>query len=200
MAIIIVLPFILLIRGAVYLHYNQGFSTYLSLTASAAMTAIILVLYFSLVYGKLTKKKTKISYLRRRFAISFFLVGLFTLNGIVFLSSDHAKTSDIDQEFSHLQPILRLGCSTLFLLDRDAIITDASRLPEDYKKMGLKTRNNSLHYQKEDGFAYALDLRTKNRSEVRNQILVGYFHLMGFNTIRHIGTADHLHVAMPCRY
>jgi len=24
-----------------------------------------------------------------------------------------------------------------------------------------------------------------------------YFHLMGFRTLRHVGTADHLHVELP---
>ncbi len=41
-----------------------------------------------------------------------------------------------------------------------------------------------------------MDLRTNDRQEWRNQILELYFNLMGFNTLRHVGTADHLHVSL----
>jgi len=197
---IILLPFIVLIRGAVYMHFNHGLPPNVSLLVSSGVTALLLVIYFSVFYGRFTKKKTKIKYLRRRFAISFFLVGIFVLHGIVFMSGDNAKSSGVEKEFSTLQPILRLGCSTIFLIDKKAIITDASRVPEDYKKMGLKTLKNSLHYKQKDGYAYALDLRTNNRSEIRNSALKYYFKFMGFNTLRHTGTGDHLHISMPCRY
>ena len=199
-AILLLLPFCLLIRGAVFLHYEKGLNSYISLTVSAAATAILLVIYFSVVYGRLTKRRSKIKYLRRRFAISFFLVGVFVLYGLVYLSNANTKTTEISKEFYSLQPILRLGASTLFLFDKNAIITDASRMPEDYKRMGIKINGRSLHYAQQDGYAYALDLRTKGRTEIRNNILRIYFFLMGFETIRHVGTADHLHVSMPCRY
>lgn len=198
--LILILPFCILIRGAVYLNFAEGINAMLALSASAFFTAILLVIYFSFVYGKLTKKKTKIKYIRRRFVISFLLVGGFVLYGIVFLSSSNTKSSQVKSEFHNLHPILRLGCSTLFMLDRKAIMTDASRVPEDYARMGLKSKSNSLHYKQKDGYAYAIDLRTKNRFEVRNQALRLYFYLMGFKTLRHGGTADHLHVSMPCRY
>lgn len=194
------MPFFILIRLAVYLHFDQGFNTNLALLTSAIVSTILLMIYFSVIYGRLTKRKTAIKYLRRRFAILFFLVGIFVLHGIIFISPENTKSGDIGNEFSNLQPILRLGCSTLFFMDRKAIITDASRMPEDYKKMGLKSIKNSLHYSQADGFAYALDLRTNNRSEIRNKTLEIYFYMMGFRTIRHVGTADHLHVSMPCRY
>ena len=128
------------------------------------------------------------------------LVGGFVLYGMVFLSTSNSKSTEVNQEFYLLQPILRLGRSTLFLIDRKTIVTDASRMPEDYSKMGLKTNARSLHFKQKDGSAYALDLRTKGRLEFGNSLLRGYFWMMGFKTIRHVGTADHLHVYMPCRY
>lgn len=198
--LIIAMPFFILIRTAVYLHFQQGVNTKVAILASAISTTVLLMIYFSVIYGKFTKKKTKIKYLRRRFAITFFLVGVFVLHGIMFVSPDNTKSTAVGKEFNSLQPILRLGCSTLFLLDRDAIITDASRTPEDYRKMGLKTLKNSLHYKQEDGYAYAIDLRVKNRMELRNKALKAYFYLLGFKTLRHGGTGDHLHVSMPCRY
>ena len=198
--LIITLPFILLIRLAVFLQFNQGLHYSIAITVSAISTAVLLVIYFSIIYGRLTKRRTQIKYLRRRFAIAFFLVGILSVHGIMFVSSENTKSSAVNQEFRSLQPVLRLGCSVLFLLDKNAIITDGSRLPEDYKKMGLKSLRNSLHYKQKDGYAYALDLRTKNRSEIRNSFLKAYFYLMGFRTLRHVGTADHLHISMPCRF
>lgn len=197
--LITVLPFCLLIRGAVYLHYNEGLYSYLALGLSAGVTAILLVIYFTFIYGMFSKGSS-LKYLRRRFAISLFLVSSFILYGVVFISGENTKSSEIKREFYTLNPILRLGCSTLFLIDKKAIMTDASRLPEDYSKMGLKTLKASLHYKQEDGYVYAVDLRTKDRFEGRNLFLKGYFYIMGFNTLRHVGTADHLHVSMPCRY
>ena len=92
-----------------------------------------------------------------------------------------------------------MGISTLVFLDEDLIITDASRKPEDYKKMGLKTKSRSLHYIQSSGYAHAIDIRTNNRNFVRNFFTKLYFQLMGFNTLRHDGTADHLHVSLSSK-
>jgi hypothetical protein len=86
------------------------------------------------------------------------------------------------------------------LIDENLVITDASRVPEDYKKMGLPTNKSSLHYKQKDGYAYALDLRTNGRYEIRNFLIKSYFYFMGFNTLRHVGTDDHLHISLPCHY
>jgi len=196
---IIFLPFILLIRGAVYLYLEEGLSSYFSLAISIVGTALVLVIYFSMIYGRMTKKRGFVKYLRRRFAVSFFIVGAFVLYGVAFLSLDNAKTSEVAQEFRQLHPILRLGCSTLFLLDKKAVITDAARVPEDYRKMGLKTANQSLHYKQKDGYVHAIDFRTKYRWEISNQLLKYYFKMMGFKTLRHVGTADHLHISLPLK-
>ena len=47
-----------------------------------------------------------------------------------------------------------------------------------------------------DGYVYAVDLRTQGRSEIRNWALEWLFQLVGFNTLRHVGTADHLHISI----
>ena len=78
-------------------------------------------------------------------------------------------------------------------------MTDANRQPEDYRKMGLKSKKNSLHYQQSNGFVHAFDVRTKNRSWLRNGLLQLYFKAMGFNTLRHGGTGDHLHISLKSR-
>ena len=95
-----------------------------------------------------------------------------------------------------LHPLLRLGASALILMDSDAVITDAGRTPDFYRRMGLPPNEASLHLEQESGFVHALDLRTIGRPEWRNRAAEIAFRAMGFHTLRHVGTADHLHVSL----
>lgn len=124
------------------------------------------------------------------------LVFVYCLPAIFFLSAANAKHYQVQKEFTSLHPILRLGISTVIFLDNDLMITDAKRQPEDYKKMGLRTKAHSLHYKQSDGYSHAVDIRVNDRSWIRNWLLDMYFKSMGFNTLRHVGTADHLHVSL----
>ncbi|HKL89393.1 MAG TPA: hypothetical protein VJ884_10350, partial [Salinibacter sp.] len=87
--------------------------------------------------------------------------------------------------------------ATLLLVDEDLLITDLSRHPSDYADMGLPVNPRSLHYRQATGYTHALDLRTKGRGYLRNLLTQGYFSVLGFRTLRHVGTADHLHVSLP---
>ena len=113
-----------------------------------------------------------------------------------FLSNENAKGEIVHKEYSYLHPILRMGVSTFILVDRDLLITDGSRNSFDYRKMGLPSKNQSLHYLQSNGYAHAVDLRTNGRSEFRNNLVQFYFQLMGFRTLRHGGTNDHLHISL----
>ena len=53
-----------------------------------------------------------------------------------------------------------------------------------------------VHFRQDDGFVHALDLRTIHRPEWRNLAAELAFRAMGFHTLRHVGTADHLHVSL----
>ncbi|MFT5619362.1 MAG: hypothetical protein ACI85I_002605 [Arenicella sp.] len=79
----------------------------------------------------------------------------------------------------------------------DGVLSLGNLKTLDYKSMGLKTLKNSLHYPQKDGYVHAIDLHTNNRSEFRNRLLKYYFMLMGFHTLRYVGTADHLHISLP---
>ncbi|MEM6806026.1 MAG: hypothetical protein AAF696_31805, partial [Bacteroidota bacterium] len=115
------------------------------------------------------------------------------------LSQGNAKSEKIQQEYNELHPFLRIAAGTFIMLDNELMLTSASRVKEDYKDMGLKSIKNSLHYKQTDGYVHAIDLRTKNRSELRNKFTEWYFKLMGFNTLRHVGTADHLHISLSAK-
>jgi hypothetical protein len=91
---------------------------------------------------------------------------------------------------------MRVALGTIIFVDSDIVVTDLSRTHSDYQKMGMKALRNSLHYRQKDGFVHAIDLRTKGKSELRNSLLQGYFNIMGFNTLRHGGTGDHLHISL----
>lgn len=132
----------------------------------------------------------------------FIIAALILMNalpGIFYLSTQNAKHADIPATYYKLHPILRLGVSGLIFLDNGLIITDSDRVPEDYKKMGLPTNKHSLHYVQSSGYVHAIDIRTNGRSFVRNNLIQLYFWGMGFNTLRHVGTDDHLHVSISSK-
>jgi len=118
---------------------------------------------------------------------------------LVYLSSANAKSERVRAYYASLHPLLRVGLSTLIVFDRDAVITDLARLPADYPAMGLPINDGTLHYVQRDGYAHAADLRTAGRGFLRNRLVQLYLWSMGFSTLRHVGTADHLHVELPVR-
>lgn len=197
---LLVLPFILLVRGSVYLNETYAIGPWVSLGGGIAGTALLLFLYFTFMYGKITGRLGDSDNLMRRSVLSLIIVGAYVVYGLIFISGNNTKTTEVQKEYTELHPILRLGVSTIVFLDKDLIVTDASRVQEDYEKMGLKTKRRSLHYrQKSTGYVHAVDIRTKSRTEVRNFLLKNYFKAMGFNTLRHVGTEDHLHISIASK-
>lgn len=198
--LIIVLPFFILIRGSAFIHNRHDLGPWISLGGGAMITAFILFIYMTFIYRRFTKKFGDSDNLKRRSLFALALVVLYCGYGLFFISSDNFKNPALKSEITDLHPLLRMGVSTFIIMDKDMIITDASRVPEDYRKMGLKTAKNSLHYKQKDGYAYAIDLRTNNRNEFRNRAMQMYFEILGFNTLRHVGTDDHLHISLTCHY
>lgn len=115
---------------------------------------------------------------------------------LFFAQQDNFKSKEVKSEFYSLHPLLRIGVSSLVYFDQESVVTDLERRRSDYEKMGLSVNEHSLHYPQKDGYVYAVDLRTNQRSFLRNAVVQGYFWLMGFKTLRHTGTADHLHISL----
>ena len=194
-SIYISLPFVLLIRGGVYLHRHFYVHAWLTVLGGVAMASVVLLLYWTVIqrrlfYGK-SMEQSKFTVL-----LVFLVVAAYGFQSAFYLAQNHAKTDAIHAEFTELHPLLRLSVSTVILLDRKVLITDASRLPEDYKRMGISSKKQSLHYRQQDGYTHAMDLRTKGEPAWRNTLLQAYFRIMGFNTLRHGGSNDHLHVSL----
>ncbi len=198
--VLLLLPFLVLIRASVFFHDHYFASPWISLLSGLVLTAFLLFLYFTFFYGRLTGQFGNIESIRRRALIALLLVAVYALHGVLFIKSKNLKTSSLKNEFLEVHPVLRLSVSTLIWIDPSLLLTDASREIEDYDSMGLKRNKNSLHLkQKTSNYVHAIDIRTKGRSEWKNKSLEYYFWAMGFNTIRHKGTADHLHISISSR-
>ena len=197
---VLTVPFLTLIRGSVYCHTALDWSPWMSIMGGIGMTSLVLMIYFTALFGRIAGRVGSAKSLKNRWIFILILLIGFSAHGLFFLSSENVKQSDVKDEYVSLHPLLRNAVSTLIWFDKDLVMTDAKRAPEDYKRMGLKTAKHSLHYPQEDGYVYAMDLRTNYRSELRNNLTQTYFQIMGFNTLRHGGTADHLHISLPCKY
>lgn len=192
----VVLPFLLLLRGSVHAHTNWGFGPWPSvltgmgfatLTLGVLLWAALAVLGFPRGFRRILS----------RGAVALAVV--FVVHGLLHVGVRNVKGDAVQAEYRALHPLLRLGSTVLVLVDREAVVTDARRSPEDYAAMGLSPARASLHYPQDDGYVHALDLRTRGRPEWRNVIVEVGYRLMGFSTLRHEGTADHLHVSLPAR-
>ena len=199
LVLLLVLPFICLIRGAVFGHEYYELAPWVSILLGIGITVLVLLLYFSFIYGRITGKIGSARSFKLRILFAIFLVIGYSTYAIVYLADSNVKSPEIKKTYSSLHPILRLSISTVIFLDKSLLITDGKRQPEDYKKMGLKTKRQSLHYVQSDGYVHAVDIRTKRHGEFRNGLLKLYFKAMGLNTLRHVGTEDHLHISLSSK-
>jgi hypothetical protein len=207
-ALIIVLPFAVLVRGSVFFYEHGKTSVWLALLTAALLTGGVITAYAVWLARKLTKPKGRggggPSPRARRKAlgiplakwVAVPLVVFYCGYSLLYLASVNAKSPEVRAYYRAVHPLLRLALSTLILVDRDMIITDTGRRPEDYGRMGLRANNRTRHYKQADGWIHAVDLRTTGRGAVKNRGVQFYFWLMGFDTRRHVGTADHLHVEL----
>ncbi|MDR9418980.1 hypothetical protein [Gracilimonas sp.] len=192
--VLVFLPFFILIRTSVYLNLNYSLGGWTSLSCGILAAIILLTIYLFLLFRRTKNKK-------RLLKFSFYgfgsLVVTFCLYGVMYLSSVHAKSDQVQRVYRSLHPVLRVAVATTTLADGDLVITDIKRPPEDYSAMGLPINQSSLHFTQENGYVHAIDLRTIGRSEFRNLLLQQSLEILGFGTIRHVGTADHLHISLP---
>lgn len=194
---VIVLPFFVLIRFSVTLYEYLKVPAWVSLAVGTLITMVLLYFYLNYLSRLITgKKKTKDKAKRFNFRVALIVMAGFTAFSMLYISAKNTKTSTIQAEYAAMHPLLRTAVSVLLLFDRDAVVTDMSRTHSDYALMNLVQKKRSLHYIQSDGYVHALDFRTKGRSESRNKWLDLYFRAMGFRTLRHTGTEDHLHVSL----
>jgi len=198
-ALIIALPFAVLVRGAVFIYVHGTRSVWLSVLTSAILTGGVITAYAVWIARKLMRRGVRgtralIMPLAKWVALP--LVLFYCGYSLLYLASVNAKSAPVRAYYRSVHPLLRIALSTAILADRDILITDAGRVPEDYTRMGLPANSRTRHYKQADGWIHAVDLRTTGRGAIKNRGVQFYFWLMGFDTRRHVGTADHLHVEL----
>jgi hypothetical protein len=196
LALLAVLPFLVLVRVSVSLYLHERSPSWLALAGGAACTLALVTVYGAWAWRRLTGR-LRLRLVARRVALP--IVVAYSVYALVYLSSANVKSDRVRAYYTSLHPLLRVALSTLILADPDIVVTDLARRPEDYAAMRLPRNDGTLHYVQPDGYAHAADLRTVGRSELKNRLVQAYFAAMGFDTLRHVGTADHLHVELPLR-
>jgi len=197
--LIIALPFAVLVRGSVFIYEHGTRSVWLAVLTAGILTGGVVTAYAVWIARKFTRSggrggRALVMPLAKWVALP--LVVFYCGYSLLYLASVNAKSAPVRDYYRSVHPLLRLALSTAFLVDRDILITDTGRVPDDYGRMGLRTNNRSRHYKQADGWVHAVDLRTTGRGVIKNRGVQFYFWLMGFDTRRHVGTADHLHVEL----
>lgn len=192
-ALIVALPFAVLVWGAVFIHEYGRAPVWVALLVAALLTAAVVTAYAVWVSRRFTGR-ARVLPLAKWVALP--LVVFYCGYALLYLASVNAKSPPVRAYYTSLHPLLRLALSTLILADGDILITDAGRQPEDYGRMRLPANSRTRHYRQRDGWVHAVDLRTAGRGELKNRSVQLYFWMMGFETRRHVGTADHLHVEL----
>lgn len=193
---LLALPFFVLVRSAVWLHDRGVGTAWLPLAGGVLFTGLLLVGY-AVVTTRMISGTWRLPRYAKRVLLG--ITAAFALHGVLFLSANNAKSGDVRDGYRQVHPLLRVATATLVLVDRELVVTDASRTLDDYRRMGLPSNEASLHFGQPNGWVHAVDLRTIGRERWQNGFMGLYFWSMGFQTLRHRGTADHLHVSLPPR-
>lgn len=195
-ALILALPFVVYVRSAVGLYSQGGLSPMLSVIGAGMITAGLLTAYAAWLSRRF-KGRARANSIMRWVAIPTLVA--WALYSLLYVASANTKSEEVKREYRSLHPVLRIAVATAIMGDGDLVLTDSRRVASDYRRMGLSVNDRTKHYEQKNGWVHAVDLRTNGRSEIRNRAVQAYFELMGFNTLRHVGTADHLHVQLRVR-
>ena len=188
------LPFFVLVRGSMYAYQSMGWGTWSSIGLGVFGTMVVFSAYATWMWRRITGEG-RLPRTAQRMVIA--VVAGYSMYGLLYLSSANAKTPELTDYYTSLHPLMRIAASTYLLFDREAVVTDLARTAEDYLQMGLPINEASLHFKLQDRYVHAMDLRTLGRSPLRNRVTAAYFRFMGFRSLHHVGTADHLHVSLP---
>jgi len=192
---LVALPFLVYVRAAVYL-YRHGAHPWIAILLSALLTVGI-VSSFVILIARRFRRHARVPTVVKWAALP--VVFTWCVYAAFYLSRVNVKSDDVRAYYSAMHPILRVALSTIVLVDPDLVVTDMGRVPANYRRMGLPVNHRTMHYQQSDGWVHAVDLRTRGRGVIRNRVVQLYFWSMGFSTLRHVGTADHLHVQLATR-
>jgi len=194
LAVVLVLPFAVLLRGSTALYLSGLAPTWPALAGGALLALAAITLPGAWVVKHVTGR-ARLRAVAKWVALPI-VIG-YCAHALLFLSQANVKNEEVRSYYRTLHPLLRVAVSTLTLVDGELVVTDAFRTPADYERMGLPVADWSMHYPQPDGYVHAMDLRTIGRSGLRSWLTGLYFRAHGFRVLRHVGTADHMHVTLP---
>lgn len=189
----LVLPFLVLVRVSVHAYTAGGLGGWTSILVGGLSTLLLLLTYLSLLRVRF---QGRLRLPRSALVATLTTVLAYMVFTLVFLSAENAKSPDVRRHYRSLHPVLRVATGTALLFDRNGVVTDMRRAPEDYARWGLPANEASLHFEQPDGFVHALDMRTVGRPSWQVWLTQAYFRATGFHVLRHVGTADHLHISL----
>lgn len=195
-AAVVALPFIVYVRASVGLYLHAGVAPWLAVLDAALLTLAVAAAHAAWLSRRFSGRARAATMARW---VALPLAAAWCGYAMLYLARVNAKSDDVRSYYRTVQPVLRVALATTILVDPDMVVTDMRRVPEDYARMGLPVNDRTKHYRQESGWVHAIDLRTRERGEIRNRSLQLYFWIMGFDTLRHVGTADHLHVQLAVR-
>ncbi|VAW81354.1 hypothetical protein MNBD_GAMMA12-1533 [hydrothermal vent metagenome] len=196
--LLMVLPLLVLIKGTAMSYYAE--MSYLLSLFIGGFAAFIVLLTYMIAIDRVAGRQIFFS-IWVKLSVAALCVMSFVLYSMYVLNDENVKNRRIASQYTQTHPVLRLGLQSWSLFDRSLVITDIARSHSFYRRHRMRTYYRSLHFPQKhlDGKVYALDIRTKGRGKFRNWITQVVFRMMGFGTLRHTGTADHLHIELRLR-
>ncbi len=189
-----------LVGGSVWSYRLLGLPTWAALAVASLLTTVCLTVFGVRLLNALGHRyRVRRITMRMGMRIALPIVAIYCGYVLLYLARENAKSDAVRSYFTSVHPLLRVALGTAVLADPKIVLTDTRRATADYVGMALPPRERSLHFTQLDGYVHAVDLRTTGRSWIRNAATHAYFSMMGFKTMRHVGTADHLHVSLPLR-
>src|SRR5882672_8756026 len=153
--LIIALPFAVLVRGSVFIYEHGTRSVWLAVATAGILSGGVITAYAVWIARRFMKRGVRGG---RALAIpvakwvALPLVLFYCGYSLLYVASVNAKSAPVRAYYGALHPLLRLGLSTAILVDRDILITDTGRVPEDYGRMGLPANSRTRHYKQADGW------------------------------------------------
>ena len=194
--VLLALPFWLLIRADIWLELSHGWPAPLALAAAGSLALGALAGAVLAVALRIPWPSVRRAVFRAGFVGLGLALAVVAGQALLSLPAHSAKTEAERADYRDLHPALRLAVGSLRVLDEDLVLTDIGREPADYARMGLAVPAWPRHGVHTDGTWRAVDMRTRGQGGLRNLLVQGWFESLGFHTLRHGGTGDHLHVEL----
>ncbi len=129
--LVIAFPFVLLVGGSVWLYSRTGMPTWLALILSVAATGAVIAWYVVRVTQTL-HTPVRFKFVATRIGLPLVLV--YCGYSLLYLSRVNAKSDDVRQYYTAVHPLLRVAITTATVFDREFVVTDMARTPEDYDR------------------------------------------------------------------